>query len=68
MQLQNVTNLPKDYIYTCLTSRSLAELFKFIGLQEFMNISNHSRIINSNLLQRKSLIFYCLLKDFDLIN
>ena len=31
-RLQNVNNLPKDYIRTFLTCRSLAELFKFIGL------------------------------------
>ena len=33
-QLQNVNNLPKDYIRVCLTCRSLAELFHFIGLVE----------------------------------
>ena len=33
-QLQNVNNLPKDYIGVCLTCRSLAELFNFIGLVE----------------------------------
>ena len=31
---QNMNNLPKDYICTCLTCRSLAELFNFIGLVE----------------------------------
>ena len=75
--LQNVNNLPKYYIFTCLTSRSLAELFNLIyrscwtpriHLLEFLNISDHSRLINSNLLQRKSLIFCCVLKNFDLIN
>ena len=75
-RLQNVNNLPKDYICTCLTSRSLAE-FNFIGLFfrtsrihlfDFINISDHRRLINSNLLQRKSLIFCCVLKNFDLIN
>ena len=30
--LQNVNNLPKDYIRMCFTCRSLAELFNFIGL------------------------------------
>ena len=33
-RLQNVNSLPKDYICTSLTSRSLAELFNFIGLVE----------------------------------
>jgi len=33
-RLQNVNNLPKDYIRVCLTCRSLAELFNFIGLVE----------------------------------
>jgi len=32
--LQNVNNLPKDYIRVCLACRSLAELFNFIGLVE----------------------------------
>ena len=27
-----MNNLPKDYIRTCLTCRSLAQLFNFIGL------------------------------------
>ena len=31
-RLQNVNNLPKNYIRMCLTCRSLAELFNFIGL------------------------------------
>ena len=31
-RLQNVNNLPKDYIRMCFTCRSLAELFNFIGL------------------------------------
>ena len=38
-RLQNVNNLPKDYIRVCLTCRSLAELFNFICLverQEYM--------------------------------
>ena len=38
-RLQNVNNLPKDYIRVCLTCRSLAELFNFIGfdaLQEYI--------------------------------
>ena len=30
--LQNLNNLPKDYIRVCLTCQSLAELFNFIGL------------------------------------
>ena len=30
-RLQNVNNLSKDYIRMCLTCRSLAELFNFIG-------------------------------------
>ena len=29
-----MNNLPKDYIRSCLTCRSLAELFNFIGLVE----------------------------------
>ena len=33
-RLQNVNNLPKDYIRTCLTCRSLAELLNVIGLVE----------------------------------
>ena len=33
-RLQNVNNLPKDYIRVCLTCRSLAELLNFIGLVE----------------------------------
>ena len=33
-RLQNVNNLPKDYIRVCLTCRSLAELFNVIGLVE----------------------------------
>ena len=31
-KLQNMNNLPKDYIRMCLTCRSLAKLFNFIGL------------------------------------
>ena len=31
-RLQNVNNLPKDYIRMCVTCRSLLELFNFIGL------------------------------------
>ena len=31
-RLQNVNNLPKDYIRTCFTCLSLAEFFNFIGL------------------------------------
>ena len=69
-----MNNLPKDYIRVCLTCRSLAELFNFIGLVElprihlidFINISDHSIIINSKILQRNSLIFCCVLKEFDL--
>ena len=34
IQQQNVNNLPKDCIRMCLTFRSLAELFNFIGLVE----------------------------------
>ena len=52
-RLQNVNNLPKDYIRVRLTCRSLAELFNFIGL--FKNTSNRfykyqwpSIYINSN--------------------
>ena len=75
-RLQNVNNFSEGYIRMCLTCRSLAEFFNFIGLVElqqyiysiFINISDHSRLINSNILQRKSLIFCCVLKDFDLIN
>ena len=33
-RLQNVNNVPKDYIRMCLTRRSLAELFNFMGLVE----------------------------------
>ena len=33
-RLQNVNNLPKDYIRIRLTCPSLAELFNFIGLVE----------------------------------
>jgi len=33
-RLENVNNLRKDYIRMCLTCRSLAELFNFIGLVE----------------------------------
>ena len=33
-RLQNVNNLPKYYIHTCLTCRSLAELSNFISLDE----------------------------------
>ena len=63
-RLQNVNNLPKDYIRTCLTCRSLAELFNFIyrscwtsriHLLDFINISDNSRLINSNLLQRSKI-------------
>ena len=62
-RLQNVNNLLKDYIRMCLTCRSLAELFNFIGLVElqeyicsiFINISDHSTLINSNLLQRSKI-------------
>ena len=32
--LQNVNNLPKDYIRMCMICRSLFELFNFIGLVE----------------------------------
>ena len=47
----------------CLTCRSLAELFNFIGLVarptihllEFVNISDHGRLINSNPLQRSKI-------------
>ena len=38
-RLQNVNNLPKDYIRMWVTCRSLLELFNFFGLvelQEFM--------------------------------
>ena len=31
-KLQNVNNLPKDYIRMCLTCRSLADLFNFVDL------------------------------------
>ena len=44
-RLQNVNNLPKDYIRMCLTSRSLAELFNFIGLQ----VSHDHRSFERNL-------------------
>ena len=58
-----MNNLLKDYIRMCLTCGSLAELFNFIGLVElqeyicsiFINISDHSRLINSNLLQRSKI-------------
>ena len=33
-RLQNVDNLPKEYIRVCMTCRSHAELFNFIGLVE----------------------------------
>ena len=39
-RIQNVNNLSKDYIRMCLTCRSLAELFNFIGrvsLQEYIH-------------------------------
>ena len=39
-----------------------------IHLFDFLNTSAHSRLINSNLLQIKSLIFCCVLKNFNLIN
>ena len=45
---------------SCWTSR--------IHLIDFINISDHSIIINSNILQTKSLIFCCVLKEFDVIN
>ena len=70
-RLQNVNNLPKDYIRMCVTCRYLFKLFNFIGLVELqeyifsINISDHSRLINSNILQRKSLIFCRVLKNFD---
>jgi len=38
-RVQNVNNLPKDYIRMCVTCRSLFELFNFIGLvklQEYL--------------------------------
>ena len=38
-KLQNVNNLPKDYIRMCLTCRSIAELFNFIGLLHTNNTS-----------------------------
>ena len=70
-RLQNVNNLLKDYIRTSVDlpiSRRVVQLYRScwtsrIHLFEFINISDHSRLINSNILQRKSLIFYCLLKD-----
>jgi len=33
-RLQNVNNLPQDYIHTCLSCRSLTELFIIISLVE----------------------------------
>ena len=59
-----MNNLPKDYIRMCLTFQSLAELFNFIGLVElqeyiysidFIHISEQSRLINLNLLQRSKI-------------
>ena len=70
-RLQNVNNLHShvrdlpislrivQFYRSCLTSR--------IPLFDFINISGHSRLINSTILQRKSLIFCCVVKDFDLI-
>ena len=62
-RLQNVNDLPKDYIRMCLTCRSLAELFQLyrscltsrIHPFDFINISKYSRLINSNLLQRSKI-------------
>ena len=39
-RLQNVNNVPKDYIRMCLTCRSVAELFNFIGLVELQEYIN----------------------------
>ena len=71
-RLQNVNNLPKDYIRVCLTCR-IVRLYRScwtsrIHLIDFINISDHSILLNSNILQRKSLIFCCVLKEFDVIN
>ena len=57
-RLQNVNNLPKDYIVLDMPiSRRVVQLYRScwtprIHLFEFINISDHSRLINSNLLQR----------------
>ena len=60
-RLQNVNNLSKH----CIARTWVVQLYRScwtsrIHLFEFINISDHSRLINSNLdlLQRKSLIFY----------
>ena len=63
-RLQNVNYLPKDYIHMCLTCRSISRrvvqlyqscLTSRIHLFDFINISKHSRLINSNLLPRSKI-------------
>ena len=39
-----------------------------LNFKNFINISDHRRLTNSNQLQKKFWIFCCVLKDFDLIN
>ena len=66
-RMLNVNNLPKvrdlpisllivQFYRSCWTSR--------IRLFDFINIIDHCRLINSNILQRKSLIFLLPLKGF----
>ena len=65
-RLQNANHLRKAFIRFVQIYRSYWT--SRIHLLEFINISDHGILINSNILQRQSLIFYCLLKDFDLLN
>ena len=71
-RLQNVNNLPKHCIRDVLDlpiSRRVVQLYRScwtsrIHLFDFINISDHRRLINSDLLQRKSLIFCCVFNGF----
>ena len=63
-RLQNVNNLPKDCIRMCLIdfpiSRQVIQLYRScltLRIHPFtlININKHSRLINSNLLQRSKI-------------
>ena len=68
-RLQNVNNLPKDCIRMCLIdlpiSRQVIQLYRScltlrIHPFDFVNVNEHSRLINSTLLQRSKI---CVVED-----
>ena len=72
-RLLNVNNLPKDILYSHVRdlpiSLRIVQFYRScwtprIHVFEFINISDHSRLINSNILHRKSLIFLLRFKGF----